>query len=249
MNLLLTPFLTNTPQQRQFEWLLGHFALPYKRMRWTWWNHGVIELVIKLRMFRFRFMLSDAILLLNHQVFNDPLAAAEFLTRTCEPSLVPALYRDEIENWARRGKEFTTAFRALRQEQESLALETKLRFHYLETPPPTEMSLLRRVAPRLLSWWRRRFRLPPTEVKNHEQLLHNFCLDVRETLSRQGDYLLGSFSFADVAVATSLHNLLNTAPEASRFQSEMGELLNSQFSDLLSWCIAICQHDVRSVAK
>jgi glutathione S-transferase len=152
--------------------------------------------------------------------------------------LIPAGKEAAIRQWVQRVDEASRHGRALvvgAQLQSPGALD--------ESHPPAIPSfirpLLRPVTRYGTRWFARKYGLALDGVEAHEQAMRDALAKLREGLG-SGEYLLGDFTYADIAVATMLQGIAPVGDEYIRLGPATRKVwtqpkLASEFVDLIRW--------------
>jgi len=154
------------------------------------------------------------------------------------PTLIPAEREAEIREWARRVDAASSHGRALvvgGMLRSPAALD--------ESHPPLVprwiRPLLRPVTRYGTRWFGRKYGLQLDEVAAHEQEMREALAAVREALG-DSQYLLGTFSYADIVAASMLQGIAPVADEYLRLGPATREVwtqpqLSREFADLVRW--------------
>lgn len=113
-----------------------------------------------------------------------------------------------------------------------------------ETLPGSAPRWVRRLARPLgrqvMRWFGRKYAIPGADAAAHQAKIREGLMAVRAAISGESSYLLGSFSYADIIVATMLQAVRPVDDAYLRLRPATREVwtsaeLAAEFADLIAW--------------
>lgn len=227
--------LRQSPWTEKARWALDHHELAHEYVE----HRPVLgEPALRLRLKDARGRVTVPVLFTRHGALRTSAAIADFADRIGRaPSLFPKAHRDAIRRWDARSEEALVLVRnlyagALGQSREALA----------ESAPPLLPSPLRGPLASLgFRLFALKYGLGVPDQGQDERALASILEGLREALEAGGSaYLLGEFTYADVAMAVVLHGVRPAddawvpLPPATR-ACWTRPALAARFADLLAW--------------
>jgi glutathione S-transferase len=231
------------PWAEKARWALDHHGLAYR--------HAPHRLLVdnawlRLRLRRWRGPVTVPVLFADGEVLSDSFDIARYAERKGrgEP-LFPNGKEDEIAGWNQASDAALVAGRSLfvtRVETDPEALRANL---------PGSTALAAAIAPLAgigMRLFKRKYGIDPLDGPRHEAALRSF-LD-RARAATASTYVLGSFSYADIAVAVAIQFVEPPPDERLPLQPAtrrcMGTpSLAADFADLLAWRDALYERHRR----
>ena len=222
-----------SPWTQKARWALDHHRLEYKYS-----EHLIMVGMPLLRLKTSRWLGSVTVpsLVGAERPLLDSFAIARWADeRGAGSTLFPAEYTDAIELWNEKSDTLLNAARMLTTRELSenpTALAEALPF-YLK-PLPGSVAVAKQAARYVMS----QYSIPGNE-RTWMELLRNGFIELREALGSK-NYLLGEFTFADVAMAASIQAIQPPDPQyiplgpVSQRCWTRPELV-AEFQDLLHW--------------
>lgn len=226
-----------SPWSERVRWALDHHALAYE----------TVEHVPFLGERRLRRLVGPAqkratvpVLRAGEQLFTDSWDIARYADREgAGPRLLPAEHEGELRTWNQRADALMEASRGL-VTAAMLASPEALDENLGPGVPRWMRPLLRPVARHGMRWFARKYGLRAEDAPEHLAVVRSALGVLRAALSQRGPYLLGSFSYADIVMATSLQGVSPVRDQSIRLgpgmrQAWTCEELAAEFPDLLEW--------------
>lgn len=179
------------------------------------------------------------VLLTGEATLTDSWDIASFADRTGSGArLIPADRETEIRDWNRRANDTSASVRGLivaRMMDNPAALD--------ESQPPATprflRPLVRPVARHAMRWFAQKHGVDPADEAGPRAAMRALLVELRGALGGR-PYLTGSFSYADIVMASCLQGISAVADEyiplgpATRAVWTQPELI-AEFSDLVTW--------------
>lgn len=229
--------LNVSPWSERSRWVLDHHGLAYTKV-----EHVPMIGERKLRKLvgRREGPATVPVLIDGSTVITDSWDIARHAERSGSGApLFPEGRLDEVRRWN------DVADAAMRSGR-ALAVATMLRDPAAldeSLPPPTPAWLRRLLRPinrGAMRWFARKYGLSLTDLAPHEARLREGFDALRAGLSASSPYLLGSFSYADIAAATLLQGVQPVADEYLRLgpatrAAWSQPALAREYADLVQW--------------
>lgn len=229
--------LSYSPWSEKARWALDHHRIPYREEA-----HMPMlgEVLLRLRTRRVTGRITVPVLIGSSGTVSDSLAIAQRAEQTGHgPRLFPAELMGEILNWNGASEIALEAGRALvtdnfSHDEEALAEAL---------PAAVPESLRKSLIPMARSGTRfiaRKYNLGARPLEAHRDRYREQLLALRGRLAASSPYLLGRFTYADIAMAVSLQFMNPPADRYLPFQPGTrrclyDERLTGEFGDLIRW--------------
>jgi len=235
MNELLA--IRYSPWSEKARWALDHHGIPYTECEYT---PMLSEPGLRARLKKWRGKITIPILFTATRTISDSFAIAHFAEESSRgtPPLFPEELESEVVRWNERSEAALRAGRAL-VAQRVLEDPAAKREALPRSIPPAARSLMSPIASLGVSYLRRKY-----EFDDTREVQHRNCEQVFEELQAAlegSDYLVGgTFSYADVCMATSLQFVRPVTDEYIRLGPATrlawtDDLLAGKYPTLLDW--------------
>ncbi|MGD0529552.1 MAG: glutathione S-transferase N-terminal domain-containing protein [Polyangiaceae bacterium] len=228
-----------SPWSERARWALDHHRLAYRKE-----EHLVYLGEGKLRRLTGKARNTVPILVADGQVLTDSWDIARYADRLgrergASPSLFPEEHLGVIEGWAKKTDRLLQAGRGL--VMRALARDPEALDESLPGPVPRAVRpLLRPVVRGVTRYFTRKYDLGGDEREAVELVTVRGVLDEMRALGLAGRTVLGSFSYADIALASALQGISPVAdrhwplrPATRRVWTR--EAVAKEYADLLAW--------------
>lgn len=225
-----------SPWSERARWALDHHRLAYRTIVHT---PFLGERRLRRYVGKDKPRATVPVLLAGDRVYSESWDIARYADQhgSGAPLIVPAM-ETEIRAWCDRADEAMQSGRALLVEElaaSSAALD--------EVAPPAIPRPLRplvRPVARFATRWLRRKYSPSLESSAELQAKFREKLELLRPALRGGDYLLGSFTFADIVMATCLQSVMPVPDRYIPIGPATREVwtqpeLAAELSDLIAW--------------
>ena len=226
-----------SPWSERARWVLDHHRLPYrKEVHLPFFGERRLRRLVGPKAGR----ATVPILIAGGQVLTDSWDIAVYADHEgAGAPLLPATLEPEIRRWNDRADALMEVGRALITA--SLIASPRARDEALPPAVPRWIRpLLRPITGYVMAWFARKYALALGDGAAQRAALREALLELRAAIPKELPYLLGAFSYADIAVATSLqgispvadrHLRLGPATRAAWTDTALAE----EFPDLLAW--------------
>lgn len=229
--------LSISPWSERARWALDHHEIAYQRVEHVpFIGEGKLRRLVGAASGR----VTVPVLLTGERVLTESWDIALHADREGKKSkLIPRDKEDEIRAWNTLADETMASGRAL-VVAATLASPEALD----EGLPPNVPALVRRLARPVtrhgMKWFAQKYGLQLDEREAQLAKLRSTLVALRRALSGGSPYLLGSFSYADIVMATCLQGV---SPVAGRYirlgpgtrKAWTLEELATEFQDLIAW--------------
>ncbi len=226
-----------SPWSERAKWALDHHGLAYetiehtpflgeRRLRKLVGNKGSRATV--------------PVLIVGQEVYGDSWDIALYADREGHGTpLVPVRLADGIRKWNVLADESMAAGRGL-VVAALLASPGALEEAIPWAVPPSTRWLFRPIARHATTWFAGKYELRLEDAAAQRALLCSTLETLRSALAKDAPYLLGTFSYADIVMASCLHGI---CPVADRYvplgsatrRAWTRDDLAADFADLLAW--------------
>ncbi|OUR89577.1 hypothetical protein A9Q81_21275 [Gammaproteobacteria bacterium 42_54_T18] len=229
--------LSVSPWSEKTRWALDYANAHYQYQEFT---PMISNLGVRIKSKRFFNRISVPLLIDGDSVFSDSFSIAKHAnTHSKKDSLFPQEKCDEIDHWNSISEQTLEAGRALvvinMQSNREACLKSLPPFF----PEPIKPLMLP-VAKSGLFYLKKKYDVSEKNVRRYEQIIEDNLQKLQKALADNPQYLLGSFTYADICMAVTLqvikpiqnrHVMLDSATE----QCWKNEALAEKFSDLIAW--------------
>jgi glutathione S-transferase len=215
-------------------WALDHHRLPYVFEQYL---PMIGAPRLRLQTKRFSGKVTVPVLLADDgQVFADSRAIAHHADNVGTRS--PLFMSHQVEEWDDKSEAALLAARALGMKKMA-ASEGAKREQLPPFVPATMRDLAMPAATMGVGYIMRKYKLDAEGVSTQEAALHEILLGLRAGL-RGKDYLLGDFSYADIAMAVTLQFVQPVSGQFIKLEPYTRECftqpeLAAEFADLVKW--------------
>jgi len=206
----------------------------------------ISNLGVRIKSKRFFNRVSVPLLIDGDNVFADSLSIAKHAnTSSPKDSLFPHDKLNEIDYWNNISEQTLNAGRALvvikMQSNREACLKSLPPFF----PEPIKPLMLP-VAKSGIFYLKKKYDVSEKNVQRYEQVIDDNLQKLQKALTNKPQYLLGSFTYADICMAVTLqvikpiqnnHVMLDSATELCW----KNDILAEKFSDLITWRDSIYQ--------
>ena len=223
--------ISYSPWSEKARWALDHHGLSYREERYL---SVVDEPMMRLRLRRWRGKITIPILFATKEVLTDSLEIARYADRHGHgPPLFP---NDEVEAWNDASERALAAGRVLAtlrvsKQPEALLEHVPSSLDFLPRP------IARRVALQGVNYLRTKYSFEAEQAA--EAAIRQVLMELRGAL-REEEFLLGDFSYADIAMALALQFVAPVADRWIRLGPASRKCwttpqLAEDFDDLVRW--------------
>jgi glutathione S-transferase len=180
------------------------------------------------------------VLLTGEQVLTDSWDIAQYADREgAGPKLIPPEHENEVRRWNQLADETMASSRAL-VTAAMLASPEALDETLPRSVPSWMRPLLRPMGRYAMGWFARKYGLRSADAPKHLAAVRAGLGALRAALSKSSPSLLGSFSYADIVMATSLQGVVPVSDRYIRLgpatrRAWTSEELAAEFSNLIAW--------------
>ena len=206
----------------------------------------ISNLGVRIKSKRFFNRISVPLLIDGDDVFADSLSIAKHANTTSQKdSLFPHDKLNEIDYWNNISEQTLNAGRALvvikMQSNREACLKSLPPFF----PEPIKPLMLP-VAKSGIFYLKKKYDVSEKNTQRYEQIIDENLQKLQKALTNKSQYLLGSFTYADICMAVTLqvikpiqnnHVMLDSATELCW----KNDILAEKFSDLITWRDSIYQ--------
>ena len=228
--------LSYSPWSERARWTLDHHAIAYRTVEHT---PFLGELRLRRLVGRAKKRATVPVLIDGDTVLTESWDIAQYADRTGTGSkLIPAEREADVRAWADLADQTSSLGRALVVSgllSSEAALDEGLPFQL-----PTWLHAAMRPVTRFgLRWFARKYDLSPSTAAEHEAKMRP-ALDRLRAAVQRSPYLLGRFTYADIAMATLLQGIspvgngyIRLGPATRRAWTR--PTLAEDYSDLVRW--------------
>ncbi len=235
--------LSVSPWSEKTRWALDYANAHYQYQEFT---PMISNLSVRIKSKRFFNRISVPLLIDGDSVFSDSFSIAKHAnTFSKKGSLFPQDKLDDIDRWNNISEQTLEAGRALvvikMQSNRDACLKSLPPFF----PEPIKPLMLP-VAKSGLFYLKKKYVFNKEDTQRYEQTIEDNLQKLQDALAGSPQYLLGSFTYADICMAVTLqvikpiqnsHIMLDSATE----KCWTNEALAGKFSDLITWRNSIYQ--------
>ena len=229
--------LSVSPWSEKTRWALDYANVHYQYKEFT---PMISNLGVRIKSKRFSSRISVPLLIDGDKVFSDSLSIAKYAnTLSKKDSLFPQDKLNKIDQWNNISEQTLEAGRALvvikMQSNRDACLKSLPPFF-----PEAIKPLMLPVAKSGLFYLKKKYGFSKENIQRYEQIIEGNLKKLQNALAEDPQYLLGSFTYADICMAVTLqvikpiqnsHVMLDSATE----QCWTNEALAEKFSDLITW--------------
>jgi len=235
--------LSVSPWSEKTRWALDYANAHYQYQEFT---PMISNLGVRIQSKRFFNRISVPLLIDGDNVFSDSFSIAKHAnTLSKKGSLFPQDKLDDIAHWNNISEQTLEAGRALvvikMQSNREACIKSLPPFF----PEPIKPLMLP-VAKSGLFYLKKKYGFSEENTQRYEQIIVDNLQKLQDALAESPQYLLGSFTYADICMAVTLqiikpiqnsHVMLDSATE----QCWTNKALAKKFSDLITWRDSIYQ--------
>lgn len=235
--------LSVSPWSEKTRWALDYANASYQYQEFT---PMISNLGVRIKSKRYFDRISVPLLIDGDNVFSDSFSIAQHAnTLSKKDSLFPQDKLIEIDYWNKISEQTLEAGRALVVINMPSSREACLKSLPAFFPAPIKPLMLP-VAKSGIFYLKKKYDVSEKNTQRYEQIIEENLQILRKALADSSQYLLGSFTYADICMAVTLqvikpiqnsHVMLDPATE----QCWKNDTLAEKFCDLITWRDSIYQ--------